>query len=234
MLFFTRPILPILFVSFTGSATASTLDLFDYAVNIDGTISEPFFGDPIPAQVDTSAFDELTGLGLIQVSITGVGAHNVDLFVDHAIDIGTTSFFDEYGTAVGTAPTGLTWEIDEPGFVFGNIYDNFLISTLDNSNAVPQTFEDDVSLALGWDFILGINDTVTIDFYLSDVLNTSGFYLSQTDFFTNNQFFFWTESTIVTDTPKVPNPVPEPSMIILLVIGFSGYNIIRMRKYQTY
>ena len=59
------------------------LSLFEWAVNIDTTFSSPLFGDPVPAEVDASLFDDVTGLGTITVTITDPGDHYVALFVDH-------------------------------------------------------------------------------------------------------------------------------------------------------
>lgn len=64
---------------------------------------------------------------------------------------------DEYGEFVGVPGKGSidqdpdSWEIDERGFVFGNIVDNAKIGILDNENGVKEEFHDDPSSALGFD-----------------------------------------------------------------------------------
>ena len=83
------------------------------------------------------------------------------VFLDADIDRDINTFFNEYGSLVGLAlppgaPSGAiaasSWEIDEPGFLFGNIAQHLLTGNLDNSNGVPSAAPDDVSLALGFQF----------------------------------------------------------------------------------
>ena len=90
-----------------GYSTASALPvLAEYAVNIDGTVSYISLGDPVPAEVDDSLFDDGTGLGTITITITGPGEHDILGFFDHEIDEATNTFFNEYGEAVGAPETG--------------------------------------------------------------------------------------------------------------------------------
>jgi len=81
------------------------------------------------------------------------------LFLDADIDRDTNSFFNEYGEFVSLAlpvfaPVGAfsagSWEIDEPGLVFGDILINLAAGALDDLNGVPSSAPDDVSLALGF------------------------------------------------------------------------------------
>jgi len=51
---------------------------------------------------------------------------------------------------------------------------------LDNTNAVPIGLEDDVSLAMGWDFTLLNGQTALASLTLSEGI-PSGFYLGQHD-----------------------------------------------------
>jgi len=119
---------------------------------------------------------------------------------------------------------GQSWEIDEPGYVFGDIYDNML----DNTNSVPAGLEADVSFALGWNFTLAAGDLVTINLNLSDVLNTSGFYLQHTDnevgsnFDLSESVYYWSDLTI--------SPVPVPAAIWLFGSGLVGLIGLGLRK----
>ncbi len=67
------------------------------------------------------------------------------------------AYTDEYGTQQGSIGNGSTdplpdsWEIDEPGYVFGDIMDNLLIGSLDKTAAVSKDFPEDVSYALAFD-----------------------------------------------------------------------------------
>lgn len=213
------------------SAQAALIDIFDYGFNIDGISSVPTLGDPIPAEVDTSGFSTITGLGNIDVTITGAGAHNVDAFFDHEIDEAINTFFNESGTATGTSAAGQSWEIDEPGFLFGDIFDNFELSTLDNSNGVPVGLEDDVSLAMGWDFSLATGETAAISFTLADMLPpiTPGFFLTHTDANSVANIYLWSSLTI-NYVPPDPDPIPEPSIVTLFGLGLFGIGFVRRRK----
>ena len=81
---------------------------------------------------------------------TGAPLTNVRfiVFLDADIDRATNTFFNEYGEFVSLAlppgaPAGAiaatSWEIDEPGFLFGNIAPHVLTGTLDNTNGVKKT-----------------------------------------------------------------------------------------------
>lgn len=196
--------------------------LFEYAFNIDGTVSNPPGGDPVPPEVNLSGFDTDTGLGQITAKIRNTGSGTVDSFFDVFFDIdideNLNTFFNEYGAAHGTPAPGQSWEIDEPGYVFGDIYDNFAAGTLDNSNGVPQGSEDDVSMALGWDFALQPHYSAQIRVSVSDVAPVGvDFYLQQTDPDSPADIYLWGELAVRPD-----QVVPEPASMLIwtLLPGF--------------
>ncbi len=47
-------------------AQAVVIGLAEYAFNMDGFVSDMTYGDPVPAGVDLSGFDETTGLGTLR------------------------------------------------------------------------------------------------------------------------------------------------------------------------
>ena len=218
-------------------ARADTIALFDYGFNIDGSVSVPTLGDAVPVEADISGFDVGTGLGTISVGLTGAGAHFVALFVDHEIDEPINTFFNENGATSGTLAAGQSWEIDEPGFVFGDIFANFLTSALDGTNGVPAGLEDDVSMAMGFDFVLGAGDTATIDFLLSTTAPGSGFFLAHTDpaslagllgLTGPDDAVFFSASLDIT-----PTAVPEPGTQALLgiaLVALVGTSIWRKQR----
>jgi hypothetical protein len=191
--------------------------LFDFGINIDGTttcgdIFRPCDTANVPdlsgvAGVDDSAFDYLTGLGDIIVTVGGVGAHNVDLFLDHDIDDSFNGYFNEDISFTGALNPGQTAEADEPGFgslqdgdagtqYFGDIFDNFLASTYDNLmffDSVDSQFltpPDDVAMGIGFDFTLAAGETAVVTFTTSLADPGGSFVFEQIDPDSNESVFF--------------------------------------------
>lgn len=217
-------------VSTSGvAARAALIELVDFGVNVDGVTfcvvglcDNDGLSDfsSVPG-ADQSGFDLATGLGTLGFTITGAGDHNLDLFLDLDIDEPTNTFFNEFGAAIGTPSAGQSWEIDEPGFVFGDIFANFLASALDNTNGVPDTAPDDVSMALGWDFTLAADEIASITFLVSETEPVSGFYLAQTDPGSSATVFFSSRLQITQTSVTIPEPSTAPLFGIgLLALGF--------------
>ncbi len=201
----------LLILQFHSALAIPTTSLEDWAFNIDGVVSENFFGDPLPT---TGSL--VDGLGTLSLSLTGGGARNVIGFFDFEIFEDFNTFFNESGAATGTLAVGQSWEIDEPGFVFGDIYDNTLLGSLDNSNGVTAGFEDDVAFALGWDFVLLDDDVATIDYIFTDILPTADFFLTQTDPDLGESIYFYSVLDVVSTGDPVD--VPEPPVLLLMFL----------------
>lgn len=212
------------FFSLSTTANAAVIALFDYGFNIDGTTI--FKPGPLPSAIDTSGFDFGTGLGIVDVTISGAGLHYVGGFFDHEIDESINTFFNEFGSASGAPAAGQSWEIDEPGYIFGDIYDNFLDSTLDNSNAIPFGSPDDVSMAMGWDFTLALGEEALISFAIIDFLSVpaSPFFLTHHDPDSG-------ESIYLSSTLDIRlSPIPVPAAIWLFGSGLLGLIGFSRRK----
>ena len=186
--------------------------LFEFGFNINGTVYTP--SDVLPASLNTAGFDFNTGLGTLTFTTpSGPDAFHFLAVLDIEIDEESNTFFNEYGDALGTPVAGQSWEIDEPGYVFGDIYANFLANALDNTNGVPSGTPDDVSMALGWNVVLGANEFATLTFIANTIAPASGFYLVHTDPDSGQSVYFSSTATVV------PTGVPEPGTLTLFGLG---------------
>jgi hypothetical protein len=139
------------------------------------------------------------------------------VFLDADLDHATTTFFNEHGALVNlNLPPGAmagdiaasSWEIDEPGFLFGDLAQHLTTGALDQLNHVPANTPDDVSLALGFQLgLLPANSPVKVRCFIS-ATDIGG--LSQTDSDTGAKFYFnaftpnVTCPSIVIDPPAIP------------------------------
>ena len=211
------------------------LALYDWAVNIDGVVSAfPSYAaqDPFLAEMDVVGFDAVTGLGTIRVTISAPGDHFVGLFVDHEIDQVVNTYYNETGATVGTPAAGQTWEIDEPGWFNGDIYENLQLSdatgsSLDNGIGTSihgaTTFPEDVSMAMGWRFSVASGLPAIVEFSLSDVAPLGGFYLRQNDPDSDASVYF--SSTVV--------PLPGAVLLGALGLGTAGSLVGRFQRRRT-
>ncbi|MBL9139839.1 MAG: hypothetical protein JNK85_28470 [Verrucomicrobiales bacterium] len=193
------------------------ISLFDYAFQQDGVV------ETAPAALPAgSVFDLAAGLGKVQMTFAGDGPHSALFFVDHELSESVNTFFNEVGFASGTPPpAGLSWEIDEPGYTVGDIYDNFLADSLDNTVGIDSA--EDVSMALGWSFLLVAGDTATVEFNLGTT-PPAGFFLRHLDPESGEAVYFSTSLTIHSQS----GPVPEGSTAIAGLVSL-GLVLARYR-----
>lgn len=207
----TISLLSFLVVGLTAAiASANGIHFWESAFNNDGVVTQ----------------DTITGFGSQLINISGTGDHSFLAFLDADIEDPNHSWWNEFGETFGTPGTGQSWEIDEPGIFFGDIYDNFWAGTLDNTNAVPPSSPEDVSLALGWGFTLLTDQTATIRLTVSDLAPAGGFYLVHTDPDSNTSFYMYGSLDINGDSNPI---VPEPSTILLFASGMLGLVALRRR-----
>lgn len=182
------------------------ISLFDYAFLRDGALTVA--PSPVPPG---SLFDLTTGLGVIRMTFVGAGFHSALLFVDHELSEAENTYFNELGsTSVGSPSAGLSWEIDEPGFSFGDIYENVLGGSLDNT--IGTSRPDDVSMALGWDFVLAEGEAAEVLFHLGET-PPSGFHLRHFDPDSGENVYFSSSLSINV------TPVPEGGTVLAGLVG---------------
>ena len=204
------------FFFLSASASAATIELFDWAFYVDGIPYEDVNENSMPT-IGTLSDD---GLGTLTWSTSGLGDHTFLAFFDHEIDADTNGYDNEYGMAYGSPVEGQSWEIDEPGWDEdnpGDIYYNLLDGVLDNTNAVPQGSNDDMSWAMGWDFTLNQGQTADVSLELGLTAPSAGFYLSHTD--PNSQETLYFSSTLSITGGSASAPVPEPGTVFLFSFG---------------
>jgi MYXO-CTERM domain-containing protein len=201
----------------SAGANAATISLAEHAVNVNGTVTT---GGGI-----TALFDTTTGLGTLSVTVSGAGANYIAAFFDHEIDAATNTFFNELGSSGGAAPSGVTWEIDEPGFAGGDIYDNFEDGALDGTIGFGDR-PDDVSMALAWSFSLLAGQTALIEWILSETAPTDGFFLRHFDPDSDASVFLSSRLTIRGE----PTEVPTPPTLALFGLGLLGAAFARRRR----
>lgn len=218
-----------LLLAFGGVAHSAVIGLFDACLNVDGALSSEV--GTCGAADTWDDFDDMTGLGSVSVTVTGAGAHHVGLFVDHEIDEATNTFFNEVGSTTGAPAAGQSWEIDEPGWVDGDIYLNFENASLDNGIGTSifgdTVFPDDVSMALAWDFTLAAGETALARFFVGESLpnDVPSFFLTHNDPDSRASIYFWSDLTI-----RGGGDVPEPGTLLLLGAGLLGMGLNRRRK----
>ena len=159
---------------------------------------------------------------MITVTLGGAGSKYVGFFGESEIDEASNSFFDEVGSTSGTPAAGQSREIDEPGYVFGDICENFGLSALDNS--IGTLGPDDVSMAMAWHFVLADGEAGLVSFLISYEMPTSGFLLIHTD--PDSQVSAYLSSRLTVRERQIP----EPATAALLGLGFLSPSQARRRR----
>ena len=222
----TLPAAALLGLSSLSAQAVPTLFLNEYGINIDGDYIYDSAPLPTPTSVvDMSLFDGV--VGTISATITGMGHHSFDAYFDHdfGLDWSNETGVTKYGA---TAATGQSWEIDEPGYISGDIVDNFEASTLDNS--IGLLIPEDVSMAMGWDFDLLAGETAVVTVLLSEEKPDADFFLKQINWGGLSGNNHWMNGKLyLSSALDITGTVPEPSMFLLLGVGAVGMVVTRRK-----
>jgi RHS repeat-associated protein len=223
------------------ASTIGVAQLGGYVHDSTGLISQLSAGSP-----GYSASFDSNGFGTFSWTFTNLGSSvltNVRfiLFLDADIDRPGNTAFNEYGEVglqalpPGAPANALVWsgfQIDEPGFVFGSIYNNALAGTLDNTNHVPFGAADDVSLALLFAVPnVGAGQTFTMYFQIAPT-NIGG--LRHFDPDSNFGFYLNGHGTGPADGPDdTGSTIPEPGTAAMLAIALGGCLAARRWRNRT-
>lgn len=198
---------------------AAPIVLNDVLFNLNGT---PYHNTYAVPGLDSSLFNSATGLGTLRLIFSpgAAGAYNFDVFFDHQLH---AAFTNESGAVSGAPPAGVSWQIDVPST--GTIFANTSANTLDNTNHV--TSNSDVSMALGFNFILAANEFIDIVVTASQTAPGGGFFLQQIDPDTPDSLYLSQRFSIIQGEPPT---VPEPGIWLLVLTGLALMTVLRASR----
>ncbi len=157
---------------------------------------------------------------LTNVSTSSVVGMTFLSFLDAEIDEPINSFFNEVATTSGTLAANQGYEIDEPGFSFGDLPENLADGTLDGVNAL--TVEEDVAMAFSFLFPeLAPGAVATIELMISEDGDALGpFSIMQSDADPRSTTTItYSGQASSSRPPDGVHPIPEPSAGLLYAIG---------------
>lgn len=156
-----------------------------------------------------SATDLLLTYTITNSTLADISGLKFFAFLDAEIDEADNTFYNERGEMIGGG--GVEWEIDEPGYLFGDIYDNLFAGQLDNSSS-PFAPED-VSMGLGLDWgSLAAGDSAIFNMMISEDGDSIG----------ETVLHQWDPDSQSTDIYMSGQPIPEPGTLLLVGSGLAG------------
>ncbi len=220
---------------------ASQVSLADWCVDLNGDINTACngAGSGGPSgigNINLGAFDTTLSpgnntLGMIVVTLgSSAVSQYVAFYADYDVDFATQGSFADTGAVHGVLPTGASYELDDPNT--SNIFTDFSTNALSNANNVgtPSGAPNqccDVSFALGLNLLAPNGGTAT--FAVTSTAPTSGFYIEQTNEYTDDSIFLQ-ETTSLNPPSGGGGVTPEPSSFILGLSLISGVVAFKRRR----
>lgn len=170
------------------------------------------------ASISADGSDLLLTYELTNTDLVPLAGFTFLSFVDAEIAEPTTTYFNEVASVLGTPAVGQGFEIDEPGYAFGDILDNVAAGALDGRNAVGPGAADDVSMALSFQIgSLDPGDLARIQIQLSEDGDALGpLRLVQSDpLALATTLTYSGQSQVV----RAAAPIPEPGGALLFLVG---------------
>lgn len=215
----------ILFVAFGISTASATAVLYDWSIDVDGTVYEifpniylpPTMGGEISGVSGFSmsdpggyGFDVPNAIGSVEVTFNPgtPGLYNIDSFFDVEIDEWDNSYFNESGAVVGSPATGQ----------YGSIDDDF----------------GDIAWIMGWDFTLAAGQWAVVTFNITST-PPSGFYLTQNDpetgtpgiDYSPDQTYYLSSNLSIQGGGT---SIPDAGILLLLSTALGGLGVLEIRK----
>jgi len=199
----------------------------------------PAAGGPAnPPGFDASHFDTTlepnsNTLGYYSITL-GAGANQYAVaYMDYDLNFLQTGSFSDYGKVVGTAPAGVTYQLDDPNV--SSIFTNFQSNLLSNTNNVgipsgPPNECCDVAWAMGVTLTVPTGYLGLVTFTVSTTAPTSAFYLQQTNVTptgVDGESLYLSETT---NLQQISSAVPEPSTCAMMLLGFAGIGFMAYRQ----
>ena len=179
-------------------------------------------------EFDSMLSDDGTDLTLTYEIRRDAPGHNCCVDFLHFVDAEMgDSWYDEEAYVNGTLPDRMDYEIDEPGFLFGDIYDNLFDGKLDGMNDL-EGISEDVSMAFRFNLgRLEEGDTAFITIMLSEDGDAiSPFSLEHVDpysdaylTYSGTAYKVLGKGGIEGTLPELQPAVPEPSAALVFALG---------------
>ena len=216
----------------TGSVwhaqAAATVSLADWCVNVNGNVAAACNGAGSGGSgVSLAGFDSTlepgsNSLGSVTVTLGAGNNQFVAFYADYDVDFAKYGSFADYATLNGVLPAGGSYEIDDPNT--SNIFSDFTNNALNNLNnvgtpSIPPGICCDVSFAIG---VSGLNvpgGGETITFNVTNTAPATGFYIQQTNEFTNDSIYL---QEFVFNVPQTTSPEPPTYVLGLALLGLGA------------